>query len=137
MTARPLSPTFKRARELRSRMPLPEVMLWNVLRNKQLGGLRFRRQQPIGPFFIDFFCCSCGLAIELDGESHNTPEALQADERRDRFLAAEGARVIRFLNSEVRTNLDGVLHEIFRAATGQEWNGVLSERMKPPSALRP
>jgi very-short-patch-repair endonuclease len=118
-------------------MPLPEGMLWRVLRNRQLGGLRFRRQHPIGPFFVDFFCCSCGLAIELDGASHNTPEALRADERRDRFLAREGVRVIRFLNSEVRTNLDGVLQEIFRAATGMEWDGVLSDGTKPPSALRP
>ena len=63
-------------------------------------------------------------------------EALEADEGRDRYLAREGVRVLRFLNSEVRTNLEGVLQKIFLAATGQDWDGVLCIRTNPPSALR-
>jgi ATP-dependent DNA helicase RecQ len=128
MDCRSRSAIIQRARDLRRRMPPAEVKLWNVLRNHQLGGLRFRRQHPVGPYYLDFFCVSCGLAIELDGPSHDSPEDQDSDQRRDRFLATCGVRMLRFLNAEVMCNLDGVLHFICREATGQEWNGVLAEK---------
>jgi very-short-patch-repair endonuclease len=114
----------KRARELRRWMPPAEVHLWMALRKKQLGGLRFRRQHPVGPYFLDFFCSSCRLAIEVDGPSHDEDAKREADSRRDRFLASQGIRVIRFLNADIRKNLEGVLQEIYRRATGRDWDGV-------------
>jgi very-short-patch-repair endonuclease len=59
--------TFERARELRRQMSLPEIVLWQALRKARLGGLRFRRQHPIGPYIVDFYCPAARLAIEVDG----------------------------------------------------------------------
>jgi very-short-patch-repair endonuclease len=128
MDCRMFRASTKRARDLRGRMPPAEVKLWNGLRNKQLGGLRFRRQHPIGPYFLDFFCSSCGLAIEVDGASHDSAEDQQADERRDLYLARYGVRVIRFLNADIMKNLEGVLQEIVRKATGREWDEVQADK---------
>ena len=108
-------------------MPRAERVLWNVLRKKRLCGLRFRRQHPVGPYFLDFFCHSCNLGVELDGSSHDEPEVQHDDRRRDRFLAANGLRVIRFLNRDVLNNLDGVVHAIHLKATGHQWDGVLGD----------
>ncbi|MEJ1968138.1 MAG: DUF559 domain-containing protein [Rhizomicrobium sp.] len=59
--------TFKRARALRRKMTLPEILLWQQLRGRKLRGLSFRRQHPVGPYILDFFCASAALAIEVDG----------------------------------------------------------------------
>jgi very-short-patch-repair endonuclease len=80
------------------------------LRARQLAGLKFRRQQPVGRFIVDFFCLEHGLVVELDGGQH----ALQteADERRSAFLLGRGYRVLRFWDNEVMENIDGVLQRI-------------------------
>src|SRR3954469_10158826 len=66
--------TFKRARALRRAMTLPEVLLWQALRGGQVGGLRFRRQHPIGHYVLDFYCPALRLAVEVDGAAHDIPE---------------------------------------------------------------
>ncbi|HEY5818673.1 MAG TPA: DUF559 domain-containing protein [Mesorhizobium sp.] len=64
-------------------MSLPEVMLWDCLRAGRLEGLRFRRQHPIGPYVLDFFCAKGRLAVEVDGRHHDHPGEIAHDERRD------------------------------------------------------
>ena len=106
-----------RARELRRAMTKHEVKLWVVLRDGQMGGFSFRRQHPVGPYFLDFYCAAAKLAIELDGSQHGTPEAREYDDVRARFLARKGINVIRFWNHELNDNLEGVLEGIGRALT--------------------
>lgn len=84
-----------------------ERRLWRHLRDRQLGGLHFRRQHPIGPYIVDFYCSERGLIVELDGESHNYQA--EYDEARTAFLEAEGYHLVRFTNADVRDNLEGVL----------------------------
>ena len=74
--------TFQRARHLRRGMSLPEIVLWQALRKLRLGGLRFRRQHPIGPYILDFYCPSARLAIEVDGFAHDTVAEAHRDARR-------------------------------------------------------
>src|SRR6266581_3873769 len=85
--------TFSRARELRREMSLPEVVLWQALRQRRLAGLRLRRQHPIGPYILDFYCPSARLAVEVDGLAHDTAAAVRHDERRQAWLARQGVTV--------------------------------------------
>ncbi len=94
-----------RARHLRNRMTEPELRLWQYLRGSQLEGFKFRRQVAITPFVADFFCPAKALIVEVDGDTHDTEE----DRRRDRLLESRGYTTIRFTNSDVTQNVDGVL----------------------------
>jgi very-short-patch-repair endonuclease len=91
-----------------------ERKLWARLRNRQLYGIRFRRQHPIDRFVVDFFCYGHRLAIEIDGDTHFGPEQEAADGLRTERLRRLGVRVIRFTNREVDGNLEAVLNEIAR-----------------------
>ena len=82
--------TFERARELRRQMSLPEIVLWQALRKARLGGLRFRRQHPIGPYILDFYCPAARLALEVDGFAHDSIAEAYRDERRQAWLAQQG-----------------------------------------------
>jgi very-short-patch-repair endonuclease len=86
-----------------------EQRLWHALRVSQLGS-SFRRQHPVGPFVLDFYAPSLGLAIELDGDEHAM--SVRRDAARTRILAGKGIRVIRFSNREVWNNLESVLQAI-------------------------
>jgi len=114
--ARTLAMT-ERARGLRRESTDVERKLWYRLRRRQLNGLSFRRQHPIGPYVLDFYCPSIGLAVELDGGQHNFENQAQKDEQRTRWLEANGVKLIRFWNNEVSGNLHGVLSEIARVAS--------------------
>ncbi|MDP6390490.1 MAG: DUF559 domain-containing protein, partial [Alphaproteobacteria bacterium] len=103
------------ARELRQNPTDAEQRLWAALRRKQLGGHRFRQQVPLGPYVVDFACLRAKLVIEVDGGQH--ADRSDHDARRDRWLASGGYRVLRFWNSEVAENFDGVLAAI-RAGLG-------------------
>jgi very-short-patch-repair endonuclease len=93
-----------------------ECRLWAILRSTQAGGLRFRRQQPIGPYIVDFFCSAAKLVIELDGDQHGADRKVLYDEVRTQRLEAAGYRVLRFPNAEVFRSpqrvLDAVAHVI-------------------------
>jgi len=98
------------AKEMR-RDPTPaELSLWRLVRNRRLTGYKFRRQHPFGPYILDFYCPSARLVIELDGDTHATPEGKQADAERERYLKRRGIEVIRFWNTEIADNPDGVLN---------------------------
>ena len=101
-----------RARELRREQTPAERKLWSRLRRKQLYGLKFRRQHPIGRFIVDFCCVSQALVIEVDGDSHSEQE--EYDQERTAWLEARGYRVIRFGNQQVERQIDAVLDEIAR-----------------------
>ena len=107
-----------RARNLRSELTGPERKLWNLLRNRRLGGLKFRRQRAIGPYVVDFFCNDANLVVELDGESH--VGKAEEDEKRTAWLEENGLRVIRFTNDDVLAHEEAVATAIARAA-GLDW----------------
>jgi very-short-patch-repair endonuclease len=102
-----------RARKLRKNLTDVENKLWSRLRGRQLSGVKFRRQQPIGPFIVDFCCVERRLVVELDGGQH--AERNTADERRTRLVERFGYRVLRFWDNELLSNLDGVLERINEA----------------------
>ena len=87
-----------------------ETLLWRHLRNRQLGGFKFRRQHSFPPYIVDFVCIEKLLVVELDGGQH--ARAVEADERRTKFLEQKGFRVIRFWNNELLGNTEGVLERI-------------------------
>jgi very-short-patch-repair endonuclease len=106
----------KRAQALRSDMPRAERKLWAKLKNKQLGGFRFRCQHPIGPYFLDFYCPDVKLFVELDGGQHTLDAALIHDAKRTAFLENNDICVLRFWNAEVVENLNGVVTAILDQA---------------------
>jgi len=95
-----------------------ERRLWYAVRARRFESMAFRRQAPIGPFIVDFFCPEHRLIVELDGGQHGTDEALRYDAERSEWLAANGYRVMRFWNRDVLADFDGVLERI-REAVGQ------------------
>ena len=99
-----------RARQLRTQMTDAETRLWHALRGKQLAGYKFRRQQTLGAYIVDFVSLDAKLIVELDGGQH--AEAVDYDMKRDAWLVSEGFRVLRFWNNDVMENLEGVLMNI-------------------------
>jgi BirA family biotin operon repressor/biotin-[acetyl-CoA-carboxylase] ligase len=113
---------LSRARTLRRDSTPAERKLWQKLRNHQLGGLKFRRQVPLGPYIADFYCATAHLVIELDGISHIDAAR---DVVRDKWMGQHGIRVLRISNREVLADLEFVLVAIEQAA----------RRPPPPSPL--
>ncbi len=101
-----------RARELRHSSTDAELAIWQRLRSRQLGGHKFRRQHPIGPYFADFACIEAGLIVELDGSQHFEPAELRADEARSARLREAGFHVLRFDDRQALTETDAVLEHI-------------------------
>jgi very-short-patch-repair endonuclease len=89
-------------------MTPPERRLWTILKGRP-DGFKFRRQHPLGPFTLDFFCYEASLRIEVDGLAHELGSNPQRDLRRDAFVADKGVKTLRFRATEVRDNLEGVL----------------------------
>ena len=104
----------RRARALRRDAPSAERIVWRHLRNRRLGGWKFVRQEPIGPYFADFVCREKMLVVEIDGATHSTDVEIASDARRTAFLEAQGFRVMRFINAQIYENADGALEEILR-----------------------
>jgi very-short-patch-repair endonuclease len=102
----------KGARRLRRTAPDAENEAWFALQDRRLAGFKFVRQEPIPPFVADFVCRDQKLVIEVDGGQHADNAK---DVRRDAFLRADGYRVLRFWNTDVLSNLDGVLTTILTA----------------------
>ena len=98
------------ARNLRKNSTEAEKILWQRLRNKQLEGFKFRRQQILGRYIVDFVNFERKLVIELDGSQHALEK--ERDRKRDHWLEAQGFEVLRYWNNEVFENLDGVLETV-------------------------
>ena len=123
--------TLDRAKQLRRDMTPEETKLWGALRNHRLGGFKFRKQQPIGPFIADFTCQAQRLIIEVDGSQHAESGH---DQRRDAYLNGKGYRVLRFWNSDVNRNFSGVLTAILDALSVP--HPPIATQWAPPSPSR-
>ena len=110
-------PVVEQVRNLRREQTPAEVRLWSALRNRQLAGLKFRRQHPYGQFILDFFRVERQLAVEVDGGVHLNPEQAVHDAERSEFLAQRGVRVLRFTNEEIVQRLPDVLRKIVEATS--------------------
>lgn len=95
-----------------------EKLLWQKLRARQLGGAKFRRQTPIGPYIVDFVSFEHRLVVEIDGGQHNASPGRQHDLKRTAWLEAQGFRVLRFWNNQVLANLEGVLERTLQELEG-------------------
>ena len=95
------------ARHLRSNLTEAEKKLWRHIRNKLLGGHRFRRQAELGAYVVDFVCFEAKVVVEIDGGQH--ADQIEEDATRTAWLETQGFSVIRFWNNEVTENVDGVL----------------------------
>ena len=102
--------TTKRARDLRTTATKSEGLLWSILRGKQICGLKFRQQHPIGPFIADFACVSHKLVIEIDGPSHDI--TIAADLSREGYLRSQGWTIIRFDNDDAKEDPEAVAKAI-------------------------
>jgi very-short-patch-repair endonuclease len=99
-------------RSLRNNMPLAEKIVWAKIRSQQIEKCRFRRQYSISAFVIDFYAPELKLALEIDGDSHFVEGAQAYDYEREAFHKDKGVKILRFTNSQVYENLDGVLEAI-------------------------
>jgi very-short-patch-repair endonuclease len=100
------------SRNLRNQSTLSEVLVWQRLRAKQVMGLQFMRQKPIGKYIVDFYCSKFKLVIEIDGNSHASEEARKKDIIRQKYLESLGLTVLRFDDKDVKQNLDQVIYTI-------------------------
>lgn len=110
------------ARNLRRDQTDGEQRVWSLLRDRRMAGMKFRRQHPVPPYVLDFYCDEARLAIELDGGQH--AEQVRRDAMRSEFLAAQGIKVLRFWNNEVLSQPEAVAEAI--------WNAVAPS---PPAPL--
>jgi len=120
------------ARRLRANLTDAETRLWARLRYKQIANHRFRRQVPIGPYIVDFFCPAAKLVIEVDGGQH--AERVAQDVARTIWLAHRGYNVLRFWNNDIFDDLDGVLEKITDALLASE--AVTPHPIPPPQGGR-
>ena len=115
---------LSRVRQMRRSPTEAERLIWNAVRSRRLGGFKFRRQVWIGSYIADFFCAEAKLVVELDGSQHSDADAY--DTRRDASLVEAGYRTLRFWNTDVIENIDGVIEGIIRAL----------QHRPPPDPLR-
>lgn len=102
-----------RARVLRANATSAEERLWEEVRGRRFGGLKFVRQAPVGPYFADFICRDRKIVIEIDGATHGTDAEMKRDRDRSEYLTALGYYVFRTHNDDVFENLDGVLESLW------------------------
>ena len=106
---------IERSRNLRKNQTDAEKKLWTILRNRQINGVKFRRQFPVGGYILDFYCPDFRLAIEADGGQHYENKVKDQDDLRTRELNNLGIEMMRFTDREILTNSDGVVEAIQNA----------------------
>jgi very-short-patch-repair endonuclease len=111
------SRVVRSAKRLRRQLSAPEVQLWNRLRARLPGKPVFRRQHPVGPYVLDFYCARANLCIEIDGISHSMGDQPRRDENRDTWLAKHGVKVMRIPAAELTRGFDEAADAIVRLAT--------------------
>ena len=104
---------IKFAKAMRHQPTNAETLIWTALRGARLQGFKFKRQQPIGAYIVDFVCFECALVVEIDGGQHG--DAVSADQLRSKWLQSQGFRVLRYWNNDVIERKDDVLESIIRA----------------------
>jgi very-short-patch-repair endonuclease len=114
----------ERARLLRNKSTLSEIILWNKLKKRQVGGLQFLRQKIISNYIVDFYCPELKLAIEVDGAIHSQKKGL--DDFRQGELEGLGIKVIRFRDREVMRDIDNVIQEITSLTTSPRCPSISS-----------
>ena len=129
--------SVRQARSFRKKSADAEKRLWSCLRNRKLAGLKFRRQHPLGDRSVDFFCADAKLAIELDGSGHLGELRQASDLDREIELYEKEIRILRFPNSEVFENLEGVLNSIIYAIEPQKSLWADSVVMEPSPQSSP
>jgi len=117
-----------RTRHLRHNMTDAEARLWFLLRGRRLADAKFRRQVPIGPYVVDFFCHEHGLIVEADGGQHLES---RHDAKRTQYLEQQGCAVLRFWNDEILNNQDAVLTKILEALSGRAPSPAATRRPLP------
>lgn len=125
------------AKHLRRRLSLPEGLLWRALKAGKLEGLKFRKQHPMGPYVLDFYCHQARLCMEVDGRSHSYGRRPADDERRDRWLLDHGIQTLRISASLVLEDVDDAVRTIvgfLEEAGGSEWKPPPSASLTPPPA---
>ena len=108
---------LKLARKLRTEQTDAEQMLWHLLRSRRFFKAKFRRQHPVAPYVLDFYCHEERLGIELDGGQHNEPDKRHTDKERTAFLESKGIRILRFWNNEVLQETEAVLERLYQTLT--------------------
>ncbi|MDA8431295.1 MAG: endonuclease domain-containing protein [Geobacteraceae bacterium] len=116
------------SRDLRKGMTEAEQRLWPYLRGRQILGIQFYRQKPLGPYIVDFYAPAARLVIELDGSQHYEEDHARRDADRDANLSSQGLSVLRFDNLHVLQETEAVLEEILR---------ICGERQIPPASPPP
>ncbi len=129
------------ARRLRRMQTKEEKQLWQALRAGRFAGFKFRRQHPLGSYYLDFYCPLARVCVELDGFGHGLPRQRQRDLARERFLQSQDIQELRFWNRQWRHNREGVLLDIWYALqqrTGcvQIMRKVENQRYFPPDPTR-
>ena len=119
-----------RCRDLRKKQTEAEKKLWLIIRNRQLGGIKFRRQFFIGRYILDFYCPEYMIAIEVDGGRHYEDKGKERDEARTKELKKLGVKTIRFSDREVLTNIEGV-YEVIRKVLGEKRGEPLTLILSP------
>ena len=107
---------ISKCRILRKNQTEAERKLWKIIRNRQLAGVKFRRQYPIAGYIVDFYAPEVGLVIEVDGGQHYEDEDLEYDEMRDAYLKGLNLKVLRISNLDVLNNMEGVVERIIELA---------------------
>jgi len=123
-----------RARKLRKNMSLPEVLLWRHMRGRNPGKPIFRRQHPIGPYVLDFFCASARLCVEIDGQAHGFGDRPRQDAPRDAFLRAEGIKTLRYSAQTVLEDPYGVARYLLEVAADRSAPSTASRSPSPAGA---
>lgn len=120
------------AKLLRQRATDPERKLWSLLRGKQIANLRFRRQQPIGPYIVDFYCSAARLVVELDGGQHFREDAAEYEATRAQWLKGQGYCVVRIPNNHLINDTADAIAAIWIAVKNSG-----TPLPEPPAAVRP
>ena len=131
---RATSNAHARARRLRRQMSLPECILWTALRGREPGRPVFRRQHPVGPYVLDFYCAPARLAVEVDGAWHGFGDQPARDARRDAYLRHQGIRVVRIPASEILEDATLIADGLVRIAAGRSVPSTASRSPSPAAA---
>ena len=103
---------LKNARELRKNMTLAEIILWSRLRSRKIDGYKFRRQQPILDYIVDFYCDELKLIIEADGEIHSLSDKSETDVKRNKLFKINGYHILHLTNSEIQSDINSAITKI-------------------------